>query len=151
AATPAPPKPARDPNLVIVFADDLGYGDLGSYGATGWRTPHLDRLAVEGNRFTRFYTAQPVCSASRAALLTGTYPNRIGIRGALGPRSPVGIHDDEMTIAEVVKQKGYATAAFGKWHLGDAPQFLPVRHGFDEYLGLPYSNDMWPNHPEFST
>lgn len=139
------------PNIVIIFCDDLGYGDIGAYGAKGYKTPHLDRLAAEGNRFTRFYSAQPVCSASRAALLTGCYPNRIGIRGALGPKSPVGINDNEMTLGELAKQRGYATAIYGKWHLGDAPQFLPTHHGFDEYFGLPYSNDMWPFHPGIGT
>jgi len=138
----------RPPNVVIIFCDDLGYGDIGPFGAKGYETPHLDRLAREGTRFTRFYVAQAVCSASRAALITGCYPNRIGIRGALGPQSNIGISDDEMTIAEVVKQRDYATGIFGKWHLGHHPRFLPVRHGFDEYFGLPYSNDMWPYHPE---
>lgn len=138
----------RPPNIVIIFADDLGYGDLGCYGATPSQTPHLDRLAQKGVRFTDFYAAQPVCSASRAGLLTGCYPNRIGIHGALSPLAKIGIADSEMTIAELVKQKGYATCAVGKWHLGHHPQFLPTRHGFDEYLGLPYSNDMWPHHPE---
>jgi arylsulfatase A-like enzyme len=134
------------PNIVIVFADDMGYADLHCYGA-GYQTPHLDRLAANGTRFTSFYAAQAVCSASRAALLTGCYPNRIGLTGALGPNARHGIADSEMTIAELVKQRGYATAIFGKWHLGHHPQFLPLRHGFDEYLGLPYSNDMWPRHP----
>jgi arylsulfatase A-like enzyme len=137
----------RPPNVVLVFADDLGYGDLGCYGAQGYKTPNLDRLAAEGVRFTNFYAAQAVCSASRAALLTGCYPNRIGILGALGPASNHGIHDNEWTIAEVLKTRGYATAIFGKWHLGHHPRFLPTRHGFDEYFGLPYSNDMWPYHP----
>jgi arylsulfatase A len=138
----------RLPNIVVIFADDLGYADVGSYGAKGFQTLNLDRLAREGRRFTSFYVAQPVCSASRAALLTGCYPNRIGIHGALGPNSKVGIHSNEVTLAELVKQRGYATAIFGKWHLGHQPQFLPTRHGFDEYYGLPYSNDMWPMHPE---
>ena len=142
-ATAAPP-----PNVVLFFADDLGYGDLACQGHPTARTPHLDRLAREGIRFTSFYSSQPVCSASRASLMTGCYANRIGIHGALGPQAPIGIHDDETTIAECLKAKGYATAIFGKWHLGHHPQFLPVRHGFDEYLGLPYSNDMWPFHPE---
>ncbi len=137
------------PNVVIIFCDDLGYGDVGVYGAKGYATPNIDRLAAEGVRFTRFYVTQPVCSASRAGLLTGCYPNRIGIKGALGPGSKVGIHADEMTLGELVKQQGYATAIFGKWHLGDAPQFLPTRNGFDEYFGLPYSNDMWPLHPGY--
>ena len=136
------------PNVVLVYADDLGYGDLGCYGAQGYRTPNLDRLAAEGVRFTDFYVAQAVCSASRAALLTGCYSNRVGILGALGPKSNHGIHDHETTLGEVFKSRGYATAAFGKWHLGHHPQFLPTRHGFDEYFGLPYSNDMWPKHPE---
>ncbi len=135
------------PNVVIIFADDLGYGDVGCYGAKGYQTPHLDRLAREGARFTDFYVAQAVCSASRTALLTGCYPNRLGILGALGPASQHGIHDDETTIAEVLKRRGYATAIYGKWHLGHHPKFLPTRHGFDDYYGLPYSNDMWPKHP----
>lgn len=134
------------PNFVVVFADDLGYRDIGSFGAD-YPTPHLDRMAREGRRFTSFYVAQAVCSASRTALLTGCYPNRVGILGALGPSDRHGIHDDEQTIAEVLKDAGYATAAFGKWHLGHHPRFLPTRHGFDEYFGLPYSNDMWPFHP----
>jgi arylsulfatase len=144
----AAPLRAASPNIVLIFADDLGYADIGPFGAKKHRTPHLDRLAREGGRFTSFYTAQPVCSASRAALLTGCYPNRVGIHGALGPQSKVGIHSNEVTLAELVKQKDYATAIFGKWHLGHHPQFLPTRHGFDEYYGLPYSNDMWPHHPE---
>jgi arylsulfatase A len=138
----------RPPNIVLIFADDLGYADLGSYGAPQGITPRLDRLASEGVRFTSFYAAQAVCSASRAALLTGSYPNRVSISGALGPGARIGLHPDEITIAELVKARGYATAIFGKWHLGDAPEFLPTRHGFDEYYGLPYSNDMWPFHPE---
>jgi arylsulfatase A-like enzyme len=138
----------RPPNIVIVFADDLGYGDLGCFGAKGWATPNLDRVARDGVRFTDFHVSQPVCSASRASLLTGCYANRIGIHGALGPRDRHGIADGEMTLARLVKQKGYATAIVGKWHLGHHPQFLPTRHGFDSYFGLPYSNDMWPNHPE---
>ncbi|MEJ2202709.1 MAG: sulfatase-like hydrolase/transferase [Gemmatimonadota bacterium] len=134
----------RPPNVVLVFTDDQGYGDVGAYGAVTFATPHLDRLASEGMRFTDFYASQAVCSASRASLLTGCYAERISIRGALGPRSPVGLHPDEVTIAEMLKPLGYATGAFGKWHLGDAPEFLPPHHGFDEYFGLPYSNDMWP-------
>jgi arylsulfatase A-like enzyme len=134
--------------VVIVFTDDQGYADVGVYGAKAFRTPHLDRLAREGVRFTDFYVAQAVCSASRAALLTGCYPNRIGIHGALGPNSRHGLHADEMTLGELVRQRGYATAVFGKWHLGHHPEFLPLRHGFDEFHGLPYSNDMWPFHPE---
>ncbi len=139
----------RPPNIVIIFADDLGYGDLGVYGATGHTTPHLDRMAAEGMRFTDFYVAQPVCSASRAALLTGCYSNRVGISGALGPRSKIGISAEETTLAELCKSRGYATAVFGKWHLGVQRQFLPLQHGFDEYYGIPYSNDMWPLHPDY--
>ena len=131
-------------NFVLIFADDQGYGDVGVYGAKGFTTPNIDRLAAEGMRFTDFYSAQAVCSASRAALMTGCYPNRIGIKGALGPRAKVGIHPNEETIAEVLRRAGYATGIFGKWHLGHRKEFLPLQHGFDEFLGLPYSNDMWP-------
>lgn len=138
----------RLPNVVIIFTDDQGYADVGCFGAKGFTTPNLDRMAREGRRFTDFHVAQAVCSASRTALLTGCYPNRIGIHGALGPGSRVGIGDGEVTIAELLKPRGYATAIFGKWHLGDRPQFLPMRHGFDEYFGIPYSGDMWPFHPE---
>jgi arylsulfatase A-like enzyme len=139
---------SRQPNIVIIFADDQGYADIGVFGAKGFKTPNLDRLAKQGCKFTNFHVAQPVCSASRAALLTGCYPNRIGIHGALGPLAKHGIHDNEVTLAELLKQKGYAAGMAGKWHLGRPAQFLPVHHGFDEYFGLPYSNDMWPSHPE---
>jgi arylsulfatase A len=138
----------RLPSIVVVFTDDQGYADVGCFGAQGFETPHLDRLAREGRRFTNFHVAQPVCSASRAALLTGCYPNRVGIHGALGPAARVGIGDSEITLAEMLKERGYATGMAGKWHLGHRQRFLPVHHGFDEYLGLPYSNDMWPFHPE---
>lgn len=137
----------RSPNFVIIFTDDQGYADVGCFGAKGFETPNLDRMAAEGAKFTDFYVAQAVCSASRAALLTGCYPNRVGIQGALGPNARHGIHDDETIIAEVMKSRDYATAIYGKWHLGHHPQFLPTRHGFDDYFGLPYSNDMWPHHP----
>jgi arylsulfatase A-like enzyme len=139
---------SRPPNVVIIFCDDMGYADVGCFGAKGVKTPNVDRLAAEGVRFTDFYVGQAVCTASRAALLTGCYPSRIGLMGALGPKSKVGINDRELTLAEMFKSRGYATAIFGKWHLGDDPKFLPTRHGFDEYFGLPYSNDMWPRHPE---
>jgi arylsulfatase A len=143
-------KPAP-PNFIIIYADDLGYADIGPFstrkGPQRPRTPNLDRMATEGIRLTNFYVAQAVCSASRAALLTGSYSNRIGITGALNPGAKYGINADEQTIAEVLKQRNYATAIFGKWHLGDHKTFLPTHHGFDEYLGLPYSNDMWPKHP----
>lgn len=151
ASLPAAAQPAttaeRPPNFVVIFADDLGYGDLGCYGAKHTQTPHLDRLAADGTRFTNFHTPAAVCSASRTALLTGCYPQRVGILGALGPQAKIGIADDEQLIPELLKQRDYATAIFGKWHLGHHPQFLPTRHGFDQYFGLPYSNDMWPKHP----
>jgi len=136
------------PNIVLVFTDDQGYSDVGCFGAQGFKTPYLDSMARQGTRFTNFHVAQPVCSASRTGLLTGCYPNRLGIHGALGPQSMVGIADGETTLAELLKAQGYATGMAGKWHLGHHPQFLPTHHGFDEYLGLPYSNDMWPYHPE---
>ena len=135
---------AERPNVVIILCDDMGYADLGCYGATNIATPRLDRLAAEGLRLTSYYVAQAVCSASRAALLTGSLPNRIGILGALGGTALTGIHSNEVTIAELLRGRGYACGIFGKWHLGHRPDFLPLRHGFDEYLGLPYSNDMWP-------
>jgi arylsulfatase A len=135
------------PNFVIISTDDQGYQDLGVFGSPDIETPNLDRMAAEGMRFTDFYVGQPVCSASRAALLTGCYPNRVGILGALNPSSTTGINKRELTIAELLKTRGYATAIYGKWHLGHHQQFLPLHHGFDDYFGLPYSNDMWPNHP----
>jgi arylsulfatase A-like enzyme len=139
-------QPTRSPNVVIVFTDDQGYGDVGCFGSK-IATPNLDRMAKEGIRFTSFYVAQAVCTASRAALLTGCYPNRIGLMGALGPNAKVGINSRETTMGEMFKSRGYATAAVGKWHLGHHEMFLPANHGFDEYYGLPYSNDMWPRHP----
>ncbi|MEZ6125297.1 MAG: sulfatase [Planctomycetaceae bacterium] len=137
----------RTPNVIVIFIDDMGYADIGPFGAVGYETPHLNQMAAEGRIFTDFYVTQAVCSASRAGLLTGCYNIRVGIGGALGPRSKIGISDTEVTLGEIAKQKGYATACFGKWHLGDAEKFLPLQHGFDEYFGLPYSNDMWPHHP----
>ena len=134
----------HNPNIVIIFMDDLGYGDISNFGAINYKTPNIDKMVNEGMLFTNFYSAQAVCSASRAGLLTGTYPNRIGISGALMPYSKHGLHDDEITIAEMLKEKGYATGIFGKWHLGHQKKFLPNNHGFDTYLGIPYSNDMWP-------
>lgn len=136
------------PNVVLIFTDDMGYGDLGSYGARLYRTPALDRMAAEGARFTDFYVPQSLCSASRAALLTGMYPNRIGINGALAPWSGIGLGQQETTLAEMFKSRGYATAHFGKWHLGSDPESNPLHHGFDEFYGIPHSNDMWPFHPE---
>lgn len=132
------------PNIVVIFMDDMGYGDLASYGALGYETPNTNRMASEGMRFTNFYVAQAVCSASRAALLTGCYPNRIGISGALSSFSTIALNPQEETIAEMLRGRGYETGMFGKWHLGDREPYLPLQHGFDEYLGLPYSNDMWP-------
>ncbi len=135
----------QEPNVVIIFIDDEGYGDVGCYGATGFETPNLDQMASNGMRFTNFYSAQPVCSASRAGLLTGCYPNRIGFSGALFPHHKKGLNPKEFTMAEMFKEQGYATACFGKWHLGWQKEFLPLQHGFDEFVGLPYSNDMWPH------
>lgn len=135
------------PNVVLIVADDLGYGDLGCYGATDIATPQLDRLAQRGLRFEQFCVAQPVCTASRAALMTGCYPNRLGMSGALNHTSKVGIHPEETLLPELFHRAGYATAIFGKWHLGHQPPFLPTRRGFDLFEGLPYSNDNGPLHP----
>jgi arylsulfatase A len=143
-----PSKQTKRPNFIIIFTDDQGYADVGKYGAQGFKTPNLDRMANEGIRFTDFYVAQAVCGASRAALLTGCYPNRIGMLGAPSHKSTHGIHENELLLSELFKQNGYNTAIYGKWHLGHLPPFLPTRHGFDDYFGLPYSNDMWPFHPE---
>ncbi|MEZ5979932.1 MAG: sulfatase [Planctomycetota bacterium] len=153
SASPASATDERPPNVLVVFVDDLGLGDLGCYGAPssedgGYDTPAIDALAASGVRFTDFYVSQPVCSASRASLLTGCYANRIGIAGALGPRSGTGIAAEETTLAELCRSRGYVTACFGKWHLGHRAEFLPTRHGFDEFHGIPYSHDMWPEHPE---
>ncbi|AMV29587.1 Arylsulfatase [Gemmata sp. SH-PL17] len=144
----APLRAADTPNIVLVFTDDQGYGDVGCFGAKDFVTPNIDKLAKQGTKFTDFHVSQPVCSASRASLLTGCYANRLGIHGALGPNARHGIHANETTLAEVCKSRGYATGMVGKWHLGHHPQFLPTKHGFDSYFGLPYSNDMWPEHPE---
>lgn len=133
----------RRPNIIIVFTDDQGYGDLGSYGATGYETPHFDRMAREGVKFTSFYSAAPVCTPSRAALLTGCYPIRVGLgHRVLFPYSVTGLDPDEVTIADMLKPHGYATGCIGKWHLGHLPKFLPTEQGFDYYYGVPYSNDM---------
>ncbi len=138
---------ARAPNIILINCDDLGYGDLGCYGSTCNDTPHLDRLAAEGLRFTDFYMASSLCSPSRGAMMTGCYPPRIGFGhfsggGVLFPGNPEGLHRDERTIADLLRARGYATALVGKWHCGDQPEHLPTRHGFDRYFGLPYSNDM---------
>jgi len=134
----------RPPNIVIIFTDDQGYADISVYGAQGFQTPNLDRLANEGIRFTDFQVSQAVCSASRAALLTGCYSERVGVQGAFNHTARVGLNPDEETIAEMLKSIGYVTGIFGKWHLGHHKKFLPLQQGFDEYLGIPYSNDMWP-------
>jgi arylsulfatase A-like enzyme len=138
----------RGPNVILIVADDLGYADVGVYGAQGFATPNLDRLAQEGVRFTDFHVAQAVCSASRASLMTGCYANRIGIEGAMEPWYKFGIHENELTFPKMMKQEGYATGMVGKWHLGTPTEFLPTHRGFDEWFGLPYSNDQWPLHPE---
>ncbi len=134
------------PNVVVIFIDDMGYADIGPFGAP-YQTPNLTRMASEGMVFTDFVVSSAVCSASRSALMTGCYHTRVGISGALGPKSNIGINGNETTLAEICKSKGYATAVFGKWHLGHHPKFMPINHGFDEYYGIPYSNDMWPLHP----
>lgn len=139
-------KEIERPNVVIVFTDDQGYNDVGCFGSD-ILTPNLDQMAKEGVKLTDFYAAQAVCSASRAALLTGCYPNRIGIHNAFMPNANKGLNHDETTMAEMLKNNGYTTAIFGKWHLGDHPDYMPLHHGFDEYFGIPFSNDMWPFHP----
>jgi len=135
------------PNVVIIFCDDVGYADVGVFGAKGYKTPNIDRMAAEGVKFTDFYAAAPSCTPSRAALMTGCYPQRVSLPNVIGPSAKIGISSEEKTIAEVLKPLGYTTACYGKWHLGHHPEFLPMRHGFDDYFGLPYSNDMWPKHP----
>ncbi|HEX7378567.1 MAG TPA: sulfatase [Pirellulales bacterium] len=143
-------RPARPPNIVLILCDNLGYGDVGCYGSTLHRTPNIDRLATQGVRLTDAYAASGVCTPSRASLMTGCYPRRINMHvsdtggGVLQPVSAKGLHTDEITIAELLKTRGYATAIIGKWHLGDQPGFLPTRQGFDLFLGIPYSDDMTP-------
>jgi len=142
----AQPSRTDRPNIVVIFADDMGYGDIGVYGNPTIQTPHLDRMAAEGMKFTQFYSAASVCTPSRAALLTGRLPVRSGMasdkRRVLFPDSKYGLPHEEVTMAEVLKEQGYATAAVGKWHLGHLPEYLPTQHGFDQYFGIPYSNDM---------
>ena len=135
------------PNVVFILCDDLGYGDLGCYGSKKNKTPNIDRLAAEGTRFTSFYVAQSVCTASRAALMTGSYSNRVSMSGALNHTSPVGLHPNERLLPALFKERGYATGAYGKWHLGHHTPFLPTQRGFDEWYGIPYSTDNGPLHP----
>ena len=138
---------AEQPNFILIFTDDQGYGDLGSFGSKSIRTPNIDRLANEGRKFTSFMVASPVCTPSRAALLTGCYPKRVGMhQHVLFPTSTKGLNPKEHTIADQLRGLGYATACFGKWHLGHHPEVLPTSNGFDTYFGIPYSNDM--NHPD---
>ncbi len=147
------PRPALDsesagetkPNVVFIFIDDMGYGDIGPFGSTVNKTPHLNRMAAEGLVLRQFYVSNTNCTPSRAALMTGAYAHRIGMDGdVLFPGERRGLHPDETTMAELMKSAGYVTGVFGKWHLGDQPEHMPLQHGFDEYFGIPYSNDMWP-------
>ena len=138
----------KSPNIVFILTDDLAYADLSSYGSEFIETPNLDKMADDGVKMTSYYAAQAVCSASRAAILTGCYPNRLGICGAFGPKSKRGINPDEFLLSEMLKENNYKTGIFGKWHLGDAEKFLPTNHGFDEFYGILFSNDMWKFHPE---
>ncbi len=142
ALAPTPARAAERPNIVLIFTDDQGYGDVGCYGAEGFKTPHLDRMAEQGMRFTDFYVGCPVCSGSRTALLTGCHYPRLSMSAVLFPGAKTGLNPDEVTVAEVLRPLGYATACIGKWHLGHTPKFLPTRQGFDYYFGIPYSNDM---------
>ena len=141
--------PSKTPNFVIIFIDDMGYGDIAPFGSPQNATPHLDQMAAEGMKLTSFYVGSPVCTASRASLLTGCYPQRVGLNTGsehivLFPGDRWGLNPNEFTMANMFKQKQYATGIFGKWHLGDQPQFLPTNYGFDTFYGIPYSNDMWP-------
>lgn len=146
-------KAKRKPNFVVLFIDDMGYGDIEPFGSKLNKTPELNRMAAEGMKLTSFYVAAPVCTPSRAALMTGCYPKRVGLAtgswdDVLFPKDAHGLNPKEKTIASILKDAGYATGCFGKWHLGDQPEFLPTNHGFDTYFGIPYSNDMWPLMPE---
>jgi arylsulfatase A len=138
------------PNIVVIFVDDLGYADIRPFGETPYATPALERMAKEGRRFTDFIVTSAVCSASRASLLTGCHHERVGIAQALMPQAKIGLAASEVTLGELCQSAGYATTCIGKWHLGHHPPFLPCQHGFDEFYGLPYSNDMWPYHPDFA-
>ena len=135
----------EQPNIVLIFIDDMGYGDIGPFGNQVNKTPHLDQMAKEGNVLRQFYVANTACTPSRSALMTGAYAHRIGMDGSvLFPGEHRGLNPNEITIAEMLKAEGYATGCFGKWHLGDQPEFLPLAQGFEKYFGIPYSNDMWP-------
>ena len=136
---------SEKPNIVLIFIDDMGYGDIGPFGNEVNQTPHLDRMAKEGNVLRQFYVANTACTPSRSALMTGTYASRIGMDGTVCfPAEERGLNPSEVTIAEMLRDEGYSTGCFGKWHLGDQPEFMPLAQGFDEYFGIPYSNDMWP-------
>jgi arylsulfatase A-like enzyme len=135
---------AKRPNVIIILMDDMGYGDTEPYGMTGIPTPNFNKVAREGTRFTHFNAGQPICTASRAALLTGCYPNRVGMSGALLPGAKIALNPQEATIASLLKEAGYRTAMLGKWHLGNKPPYFPVHYGFDSFYGLPYSHDIWP-------
>ncbi len=147
---------SRKPNFILIFCDNLGYGDIEPFGSTANRTPHLNRMAKEGCKFTHFCVTAGVCTPSRASIMTGCYSQRVGMHKnprdghVLRPISPYGLHPNEVTIAEVLKERGYATGIFGKWHLGDQPEFLPTKQGFDEYFGIPFSHDIHPFHPRQS-
>jgi arylsulfatase A-like enzyme len=149
---PGMAKDCRKPNFVIIFTDDQGYGDLSCFGGKHVNTPRIDKMAAEGSKLTSFYVAAPVCTPSRAALMTGCYPKRVDLAtgsdfGVLLDADPKGLNPKEITMAEVLKTQGYKTGIFGKWHLGDQPEFLPTRQGFDEFYGIPYSHDIHPFHP----
>lgn len=141
---------ADRPNIILIVTDDMGYADMGTQGARGFSTPNLDRMAAEGTRFTHFYVPQAVCTASRAGFLSGCYPNRIGLHGAFNHTSRGGIHGDEWLLPEMLKDLGYATSGMGKWHLGTRLKFHPLRNGFDEWFGIPYSNDNTKYHPSLA-
>ena len=144
AAMSIPAAAQRPPNIIQIVADDLGYDDVGCFGAKDIATPNIDRLAAEGRRFTSFYAPHSTCTPTRAALMTGCYAPRVGLPGVLFPDSKIGLSSYEITVAELLKARGYATAAIGKWHLGYQPEFLPLRHGFDQFYGIPYPNDHVP-------
>ena len=149
-ATPELSAETSKPNIVLLFCDNLGYGDVGCFGSKKHRTPQIDQMAAEGVRLTSFYSASGVCTPSRAALMTGCYPRRVGLHktdpdgAVLRPVSPNGLAASELTIAEVLKSQGYRTTCIGKWHLGDQAELLPTRQGFDSFFGIPYSDDMTP-------